>query len=181
MWWMVISTPFGDYFCISPLISNQKQPKHTVSQQFIESCKLIHPLNKAHWLTRRGWGHGKQGKSPDRWMDEAGLTGHLSAAGAGVLLQHLLFLLWDGEKGEKKAGYDGQLQDERNKCGIPPFFSWHMTFISLLWLKKSLVKTNIKALRTPAPSCIGVLGGTLLTHCTASKKKCLLWEGLSEA
>lgn len=61
-------------------------------------------------------------KSPNRWVDETGLAGHLSAAGAGVLLRHLLFLLWDGEKGEKKAGYDVQLQDERNKCGIPHFF-----------------------------------------------------------
>lgn len=32
----------------------------------------------------------------------------------------------------KRAGYDIQLQDERNKCGIPPFVSWHITFILFL-------------------------------------------------
>lgn len=80
----------------------------------------------------------------------------------------------------KRAGYGVQLQDERNKCGIPHSFNsiWHLFHYSPLWLKKSVVKTNIKALRIPTPSCIRVLGGTFLTHWTGSRKKSLLWEVL---
>lgn len=92
MWWMVISTPFGDCCCISLLISNQKKPKHNVNQQFIESWKLIQPINKAHWLTQWGLGHGKQLKPPDRWMDKTGLTEHLSAA-------FFLSLAWSSSQG----------------------------------------------------------------------------------
>lgn len=69
----------------------------------------------------------------------------------------------------------------------PPFLSQPMTFsqrgehFSPLQLKKSIVETNIKALRMPTPSCTGGLGDTLLKHCTGFRKKRLLWEGLSEA
>lgn len=83
----------------------------------------------------------------------------------------------------KKAGSDIQQWDERNKCGISHSFHgiWHLFHYSTLWLKQSVVKTNIEALREPAPSCSGVLGGTLSACCTGSRKEMaavgsLIWE-----